>query len=133
MENLSNPKYHKQYLQGYAFGNNPAFAEFEDINNCTREFKSEAFKSGFASGRSEYERINGPLSHGIPHQILSQKILQEFLMLGRLGMPLEASEYSEHQQKVIQQYYGSGRTFYNCDGDISLYLLLADSGISWKY
>ncbi|MBF0694750.1 MAG: hypothetical protein IR153_06810 [Flavobacterium sp.] len=132
MENIFNSKFRKQYLNGYVFGQNPIFLDFEDLTSVAPQFNNEAFLAGFKSGRRKYERINGLLENGIPENILTDKDLDEYLLAGELGMPLEAEGYTELQMSYIIKYYRSGSKNYNSDRDIALYSFLSDFGIEYS-
>ncbi len=118
-------------MNGYTFGQNPIFLDFEDLTTVAPQYNNEAFLAGFKSGRIKYERINGKLTDGIPTKVLTDKILQDFLLAGELGMPMESEGYTDHQKTYIAKYYRSGCQYYNSDNDISLYSMLSEFGIEY--
>ncbi len=101
MKKIFNPTYKRDYLQGYDKGLNP----FTDINFTKN---SEAFKDGFISGRSYYESVNGRIAEGIPNRIITENILEEFLMAGLLGLSVDTNGYTFHQKHIIETWYQSG-------------------------
>lgn len=115
MEDFFNPVYREEYMQGFAKGLNPII-EHHMVDQSNR-----AFQSGFQYGREEYERLNGKISLGIPKHILTDKILEEFMLAGMLGMAIEYSQYTPHQLHIIEQWYKSGIEKY--DPDETIYLL----------
>ncbi len=129
MENIFNPAYRQKYIQGYTFGLFPVFHDCEDMLKIAPHYNNEAFILGFHEGRFEYEKLNGKLSEGIPSQILTEKILDEFFLEGKLGVSLDVSGYTPHQVSIIRQYYESGYTYYESNFDISLYRILLQNGI----
>ena len=52
MKKIFSPAYREHYFEGYSMGLNP-FLEFNYAKS------NEAFITGFDSGRSDYERMNG--------------------------------------------------------------------------
>ena len=133
MENLYNSTFRKQYMNGYIFGQNPIFLDFEDLTNVAPQYNNEAFLAGFKSGRKKYERINGRLEDGIPNKILTDKILEDFLIAGELGMPMDAVGYNSLQISYITKYYRNGCQYYNSDNDICLYSMLCEFGIEYPH
>ncbi|HEX9981100.1 MAG TPA: hypothetical protein VGB50_11110 [Flavobacterium sp.] len=129
MENTYNPRYQKLYSQGYTFGLNPIFIDWEDITNVAPRYNNDAFLSGFMYGRKDYERFNGAVSDGIPELVLTEKILENIRMTGKIGMSFDAKGYTKHQLKFIKEYYERGCREYEPDQDISLYSVLAINGI----
>ena len=130
MENLYDPKYLKRYKQGYCFGLNPVFSDFEDISRLSTRFNTQGFRDGFACGRMEYEALNGSLENGIPAKILSQTVLDDFLLLGMTGMAPEMSGYTQTQKRHILKSYERGLRQHNPDHDIILFSLLDESGVA---
>jgi len=130
MENLFNPTYRKHYSKGYVFGQNPVFSEFEDISQVAPGFNNDAFKSGFESGRTQYERMNGKLSEGIPTMIITDKLLEEFKFLAQIGMTLEIEGFTLRQLHFINQSRLIGESELNPNQIICLFQLLALNGIS---
>jgi hypothetical protein len=100
MNNIFNPVYRQDYLLGYARGFNP-YIKFE-------ENQTEGFNLGFRQGREDYESMNGKIIHGIPQLIVTNKVLEDFLLAGMLGMSINADGYSPYQLDVIQKWYQSG-------------------------
>jgi hypothetical protein len=69
--------------------------------------KNDAFIIGFNAGRSEYERMNGLICNGIPQRIVTDMILEDFLIAGLLGLPIDDEGYA-HQVAMIEEWYQSG-------------------------
>ena len=120
-------------MNGYIFGQNPIFLDFEDLTNVAPQYNNEAFLAGFKSGRKKYERINGRLEDGIPNKILTDKVLEDFLIAGELGMPMDAIGYNSLQISYITKYYRNGCQYYNSDNDICLYSMLCEFGIEYPH
>lgn len=129
MEEIFNSRYRKLYIQGYTFGLLPVFCDCEDMLRVAPHLQNDAFISGFYEGRYEYERLNGPLELGIPDNIITQKILADFFLDGRLGLSLSLEGYTPHQQEIIMQYYASGQSYYSSQYDQPLSSLLSAAGI----
>lgn len=101
MKKIFSPVYRDHYLAGYSRGLNP-FMEFNFLKT------NEAFIAGFDSGRSDYERMNGTISDGIPQCIVTNKILEDFLLAGLLGLSTDTENYTSYQKHVISRWYQSG-------------------------
>jgi hypothetical protein len=121
MNNIFNPVYRQDYLQGYSNGLNPYLA----INND----QNEAFVYGFNQGRQEYERMNGKVVHGIPKLIVTNKVLEDFLLAGMLGISINDDDYNAFQIDVISKWYQSGIEKYNPSQSSYLLGILEDKGI----
>jgi hypothetical protein len=113
MKDIFNPLYRQEYLDGYSSGLNP---HINILDN-----KNEAFIMGFNQGRSNYEGMNGKVVYGIPQLIVTNKVLEDFLLAGMLGMSINADGYNAFQIDVIQKWYQSGVEKY--DANQSAYLL----------
>lgn len=100
-KNIFSPIYRQDYFEGYALGLNPRKSRM--IID-----KSDAFYSGFNSGRLDYESMNGSISNGIPKIIVTNKVLEEFLLAGLLGLNIETDGYTLFQLNVIEKWYQSG-------------------------
>jgi hypothetical protein len=124
MDDIYNQVYRKDYFEGYENGLNP----FVQLLNCKQ--KSLAFTSGFTNGRTEYENINGLVINGIPERIVTDKILEEFLLAGILGMKIDADGYTDVQINVIEKWYESGIEKYDPNQNIYLLALLEKNGIT---
>ncbi|MFV5684520.1 hypothetical protein ACM55I_03650 [Flavobacterium sp. GB2R13] len=122
MKKIFSPAYRQDYLKGYSIGSNP-FLEFNSSMN------NEAFITGFQSGRSEYERINGCICDGIPQRIVTDKVLEDFLIAGLLGLPIEDEGYTSHQVNMIAEWYQSGVEKYEPNQSICLFEMLEENGI----
>ncbi len=123
MANIFNPVYRQEYILGYTNGLNPySILEFSKQNN-------EAFITGFDSGRSEYEDLNGSISFGIPKKIVTDKVLEEFLLAGMLGINIDVLDYTPYQMKRIAKWYQSGVEKYDPNESIYLMALLEKNGI----
>ena len=123
MEDFYNPVYRDEYLQGFAVGLNPV------VDNPLVDQSNKAFNSGFQYGREEYERLNGKIALGIPKHILTDKILEEFMLAGMLGMAIEYNHYNPHQLQIIEQWYKSVIEKYDPNETIYLLALLESEGI----
>jgi hypothetical protein len=121
MKNIFNPIYREDYLEGYANGHNP--------NITLSENKNEAYKFGFEQGRLDYERLNGKVAYGIPQLIVTNKVLEDFLLAGMLGMDIDSDGYTAYQIDVIQKWYQSGVEKYNANHSNYLISILEENGI----
>jgi len=122
MENIFNPVYRQDYFKGYSIGSNP----YAKSNN---KRYSEAFNSGFDSGRMDYERMNGLIATGIPELIVTNKVLEDFLLAGLLGMAIDADGYTPYQIDIIEEWYQSGIEKYDPNESIYLFAILEKNGI----
>ena len=121
-KNIYSPAYRQDYFRGYSNGFNP----FPQVN-CKKN--SEAFNSGFNSGRMDYEEMNGDIIEGIPERIVTTKVLEEFLLAGLLGLSFDADGYTSHQLNVIAKWYQSGIEKYDPNQSIYLFGILEENGI----
>jgi len=122
MENIFNPIYRKDYLAGYSTGIDPLLKDNFYQNN-------DAFRSGFNSGRADYERMNGSLVYGVPEKIVTNAVLEDFLLAGLLGMSINADGYTPYQMLIIEKWYQSGIEQYDPNESIYLLALLEKNGI----
>ncbi|MFV8270394.1 hypothetical protein ACNQGP_10735 [Flavobacterium sp. GT2N3] len=90
---------------------------------------NEAFIAGFDSGRSDYERMNGTISDGIPPCIVTNKILEDFLLAGLLDLRTHTENYTSHQKDLISRWYQSGVEKQEPNQSIALDELLEKNGI----
>ena len=121
-KNIFSPTYRQDYFEGYSIGLNP----YKSIE-CTE--KSKAFYSGFESGRLDYESRNGKICDGIPNCIVTNKILEEFLLAGLLGLSIETDSYTIFQLNVIVKWYQSGTEKYDPSQTNYLLTILENKGI----
>jgi len=121
MKNIFNPVYRKEFLDGYSAGLNPTIELAED--------KNEAFIDGFNQGRAEYERLNGKVEYSIPQLIVTNKVLEDFLLAGMLGMDINSDGYTSYQIDVIQKWYQSGIEKYNPEQSSYLLAILEENDI----
>ena len=121
MNNIFNPVYRQDYFEGYANGLNPYLKALENKNN--------AYVVGFDQGRLEYERMNGKIIHGIPKLIVTNKVLEDFLLAGMLGISINDDGYTAYQIDVISKWYQSGIEKYNPIQSDYLIGILEDNGI----
>ena len=121
MNNIFNPVYRQDYFEGYASGLNPYLKALENKNN--------AYLVGFDQGRLEYERMNGKIIHGIPKLIVTNKVLEDFLLAGMLGISINDDGYTAYQIDVISKWYQSGIEKYNPSQSDYLIGILEDNGI----
>ena len=116
--------YRQEYLEGYSIGSNP-YTEFSKKN-------SQAFIAGFNSGRSDYESMNGQIIDGIPQQIVTSSVLEDFLLSGLLGLNVETNGYNSCQLRVLEEWYESGTEKYDPNESDYLSEILKMNGISIK-
>ena len=83
MDNIFNPIYRNDYVEGYSKGLNP----YMQLHHCSQN--SPAFTHGFTSGRSYYESLNGNVADGIPALLVTDKVLEEFLLAGMLALNID--------------------------------------------
>lgn len=126
MEDIFDPVYRQDYLEGYASGLNP----FSHSNGCKQNCK--AYTSGFTFGRTDYERLNGEISKGIPARIVTNKVLDEFQLAGMLGMSIDSEGYTPFQLNIIEKWYNSGIETYDPNESIYLLAILESKGIKTK-
>ena len=105
LKKITQPAYREEYLKGYSAGLSP-YTVFDQND-------SEAFHSGFDNGRLEYEAMNGPVTSGVPHRIVTRKTLDDFLLAGMLGLDIDSDDYTTFQLDVIQIWYRNGIEQYN--------------------
>jgi hypothetical protein len=120
--NIFNPVFRQDYLDGYSLGLNPY------SKNICKE-TNDAFKFGFNSGRKYYEEMNGAVVDGIPHLIVTEKVLEEFLLAGLLGLKIDTYGYTPHQLNVLSKWYQSGTEKYDPKEGIYLIEILEENGI----
>lgn len=122
MKNIFSPDYREEYFKGYTSGFNP-YLRFNK-KQC-----SEAFNSGFNFGRLDYERMNGHIASGIPKRIVTDKVLEDFLLAGVLGMSIDADGFTPHQIDVVNKWYQSGIEKYDPEPGMYLAEVLEINGI----
>lgn len=121
MNNIFNPIYRQDYLGGYSKGLNP-YLKIPDS-------QKEAYIFGFHQGRLEYERMNGKIIHGIPKLIVTNKVLEDFLLAGMLGISINDDGYTAFQIDIISKWYQSGIEKYNPYQSSYLLGILEENGI----
>ncbi|MGC4039395.1 MAG: hypothetical protein QM710_00980 [Flavobacterium sp.] len=121
MNKIFNPLYRQDYLKGYSNGQNPYLNLQED--------QKEAYVDGFKQGRLDYERMNGKIIHGIPKLIVTNKVLEDFLLAGMLGISINDDDYTAFQIDVISKWYQSGIEKYNPNQSSYLLGILEENGI----
>ena len=121
MKNIFNSVYRHDYLEGYTVGQNPYSKEIE--------YQNEAYNLGFTQARIDYESKNGKIIYGIPKLIVTDKVLEDFLLAGMLGMSINADGYTAFQIDVIQKWYQSGIEKYDENQNIYLLAILEQNGI----
>lgn len=122
MKNISNPVYREDYLKGYSAGFDP-YSMVETGN------RSAGFVSGYNFGRIDYESMNGYIVAGIPPQIVTKKILEDFMLAGMLGFDIDSEGYTTFQLDVIEIWYKSGIEKYNPEQGEYLAFILEANGI----
>lgn len=122
MKNIFNPIYRQDYLDGYSNGLNP-------YSKAKSNGPNSAFNEGFNSGRLDYESINGSILNGIPKKIITEKILEEFLMAGLLGINIDTEGYTHFQISVLVKWYQSGIEQYDPIQNNYILDILEENGI----
>ena len=122
MKKIFNPVYRQDYLEGYYNGINP-YSKLKIKKNI------EAFSEGFNSGRFDYESTNGCIAGGIPKRIITNKVLDDFLMAGLLGLSTDTEGYTTYQLSVLVKWYQSGIEQYNPNQSLYLFGILKENGI----
>jgi hypothetical protein len=121
MKNIFSPINRQDYLIGFSNGQNP-YIKLE-------ESQTEAYIFGFNQGRLDYERMNGKIIHGIPKLIVTNKVLEDFLLAGMLGISINDNDYTAFQIDVISKWYQSGIEKYNPRQSSYLLAILEENGI----
>jgi hypothetical protein len=122
MKNIFNPVYRQDYFEGYSNGLDP-YRKIDYRNN------TEAFNSGFNSGRLDYENMNGCVMVGIPSRIVTKNELEEFLLSGMLGLSVDIDGYTPHQLNTLAKWYQSGTEKYDPGQSDYLLEILEENGI----
>ncbi|UQD56641.1 hypothetical protein [Flavobacterium sp. K5-23] len=123
MKDIFDAVYRKNYLDGCSSGLNP-FTQLLD-NNPT----DEAYKSGFVYGRSKYENMNGAIQLGIPERIVTDDVLEEFLIAGMFGIDIDADGYTPYQFNIIEEWYKNGIEYYDPNESMYLSAIFQSNGI----
>ncbi|MFM9825499.1 hypothetical protein [Flavobacterium sp.] len=123
MSNIFNSVYRQDYLLGYEIGLNP----FSNLASSKKN--NNAYSSGYENGRSEYENLNGSIANGIPNKIVTDIILEEFLLAGMLGINIDYQDYTDFQMNCIEKWYQSGLEKYDPNESIYLLAILEQNGI----
>lgn len=121
MKNIFKKAKKQEYLEGYTIGLNPYL-------NCDTA-KNQDFTIGFNDGRAEYEKMNGKIAYGVPQLIVTNKVLEDFLLAGMLGMEINSDDYNSFQIDIILKWYLSGVEKYNPKHSIYLVEILEENGI----
>ena len=121
MKNIFSPINRQDYLKGFSNGQNPYLK--------VEESQTEAYIFGFNQGRIDYERMNGKIIHGIPKLIVTNKVLEDFLLAGMLGISINDNDYTAFQIDVISKWYQSGIEKYNPSQSSYLLGILEENGI----
>ena len=121
MKNIFSPINRQDYLKGFSNGQNPYLK--------VEENQTEAYIFGFNQGRLDYERMNGKIIHGIPKLIVTNKVLEDFLLAGMLGISINDNDYTAFQIDVISKWYQSGIEKYNPSQSSYLLAILEENGI----
>jgi hypothetical protein len=121
MKNIFSPINRQDYLKGFSNGQNPYLK--------VEESQTEAYIFGFNQGRLDYERMNGKIIHGIPKLIVTNKVLEDFLLAGMLGISINDNDYTAFQIDVISKWYQSGIEKYNPRQSSYLLAILEENGI----
>lgn len=121
MKDIFNPVYRQDYTQGYNNGLNPYIKILEEQN--------KAYVYGFTQGRTDYERMNGKIIHGIPKLIVTNKVLEDFLLAGMLGISTNDDGYTAYQLDVISKWFQSGVEKYDPYQSSYLLGILEENGI----
>ncbi|HEX9980959.1 MAG TPA: hypothetical protein VGB50_10400 [Flavobacterium sp.] len=110
MENTYSSEYMQAFIQAYEFGLNPAFIDVEDMLSVAPFTNTAGHISGFMEGRKQYELLNGPVYNGIPRNILTEKILEQYMIDGIIGLSFDELGYTRHQLQHISRYYEAGKS-----------------------
>ena len=121
MKNIFSPVNRQDYLKGFSNGQNPYLK--------VEESQTEAYIFGFNQGRLDYERMNGKIIHGIPKLIVTNKVLEDFLLAGMLGISINDDDYTAFQIDVIAKWYQSGIEKYNPSQSSYILGILEENGI----
>ena len=121
MKNIFSPINRQDYLKGFSNGQNPYLK--------VEESQTEAYIFGFNQGRLDYERMNGKIIHGIPKLIVTNKVLEDFLLAGMLGISINDDDYTAFQIDVIAKWYQSGIEKYNPSQSSYILGILEENGI----
>lgn len=121
MKNIFSPINRQDYLKGFSNGQNPYLK--------VEESQTEAYIFGFNQGRLDYERMNGKIIHGIPKLIVTNKVLEDFLLAGMLGISINDNDYTAFQIDVISKWYQSGIEKYNPSQSSYILGILEENGI----
>ncbi len=121
MKNIFSPVYRQDYIQGFSNGLNPYLK--------IKENQNDAYVFGFNQGRLDYERMNGKVAYGIPKLIVTNKVLEDFLLAGMLGISINDDDYTAFQIDVISKWYQSGIEKYNPSQSSYLLGILEENGI----
>jgi hypothetical protein len=121
MKNIFSPINRQDYLKGFSNGQNPYLK--------VEESQTDAYIFGFNQGRLDYERMNGKIIHGIPKLIVTNKVLEDFLLAGMLGISINDNDYTAFQIDVISKWYQSGIEKYNPRQSSYLLAILEENGI----
>jgi hypothetical protein len=121
MKEIFNSTYCKDYFEGYRAGSNPHLS--------FKAKRKKAFVIGFKSGRTDYENRNGLVSCGIPKRIVTEKILEDFLIAGMYGFEIDAEGFTAFQMNVILKWYKSGVEKYDPQQYTNLVALLDENEI----
>ena len=121
MKNIFSPINRQDYLKGFSNGQNPYLK--------VEESQTDAYIFGFNQGRLDYERMNGKIIHGIPKLIVTNKVLEDFLLAGMLGISINDNDYTAFQIDVISKWYQSGIEKYNPRQSSYLLGILEENGI----
>ena len=73
--------------------------------------------------------MNGKIIHGIPQLIVTNKVLEDFLLAGMLGMSINSDGYTAYQIDIIQKWYQSGVEKYDAKQSDYLLSVLEENGI----
>lgn len=126
MKNIFNPIYIQDYLEGYSNGLDP-------YSKAKNDGPNSAFNEGFDSGRTYYENLNGSILNGIPKKIITEKILEEFLMAGLLGFNIDTEGYTHFQISILVKWYQSGIEKYDPIQNEYLLTILEENGIETRH
>ena len=122
MKDTHSTIYRLEYFEGYKCGLNPAI-------KINRKKDNDAFTTGFTLGRLEFESMNGSLKNGVPHRIVNNKVLEDFLLAGMLGLSIDTTDYTPYQLHIILQWYQSGIEKYDPTQSSYLIDILEERGI----
>jgi hypothetical protein len=116
--------FRKDYEKGFLLGQDPTQKRTDYIQD------NAVLLNGFDNGRILYIKSNGSLEFGLPEKIVTKMLLEEYELLGSIGMPICVKGYTALQATLLRRSYFKGRNHHDPTGDIALCMLLQSTGIA---